>query len=128
MVNAIAPNAPSGATLITMPTMRKSVCETMSMSVTSGLPRSPSSASANANSTAKNSTWRMSPSANAPTTVAGMMCIRNSEALCCLACAVYAGIDEVSIAPGSTFMPAPGCQRFTTIRPTTSASVVTASK
>ena len=37
-------------------------------------------------------------------------------------------MERVSSAAGSTFMPAPGCQRLTITRPTTSASVVIASK
>ena len=37
-------------------------------------------------------------------------------------------MERVSSAAGSTFMPAPGCQRLTITRPTTRASVVIASK
>ena len=88
MVKAMAPKAPIGATFMTMPTMPKNTCAVWSMRSSSGLPRSPSQCSANANRMAINSTCRISPSAKAPTTVFGMMCSRNSTVLCSPALAV----------------------------------------
>ena len=72
MVKAMAPSAPSGATRMMMPTTLNIACETCSMVATSGRPAAPVSASAKPNSTAKNSTCRMLPSAKAPMTLAGM--------------------------------------------------------
>ena len=56
------------------------------MSFVTGLPRSPSIGSDTPNRTANNSTCRMSPLANAPTKVFGMMFSRKSTVFC--ACAL----------------------------------------
>ena len=61
MVKAIAPNAPSGASFMMMPTMPKKHVRDLSMSATSGRPRSPSANSAKPNRIARNSTCRISP-------------------------------------------------------------------
>ena len=51
-----------------------------------GLARAPAADMAKPKSSATKTTSRMSPFANASTTVVGMMCIRNSVTLCALAC------------------------------------------
>ena len=73
IVKAIAPKAPSGAARMTIATMPKKTCAALSITDRTGLPRSPAMWSAKANSIEMNSTWRISPSEKAPTTVAGMM-------------------------------------------------------
>ena len=88
MVKAMAPKAPIGAAFITMPTMPKKTCAVWSMIASSGLPFSPSQCSAKAKRIANSSTCRISPSAKAPTTVAGMMCRKYSTMLCSPALAV----------------------------------------
>ena len=100
-----------------MPTMPKNTYAVWSMRWSSGLPFSPSQCSAKAKRIANNRICRISPSAKAPTTVAGMMCKRNSTVLCSPAFAVYAEIDDVSSVAGSMFIPTPGRQRFTMTRP-----------
>ena len=128
IVNAIAPNAPIGASFMIKPTMRKKMWLTMSMRRSTGSPCSPSACKPKANRIAKNRTWRISPVAKAPTTVDGMISIRNPMVLWSFAFAVKVAIDLVSTVERSTFMPTPGCHRLTTISPITRASVVTTSK
>ena len=57
-----------------------------------------------------------------------MMSIRNASVPCSLDLATKPWIDLVSSDLTSTFMPAPGCRLFTTMRPTISAIVVSTSK
>ena len=78
MVNAIAPNAPMGASFMMKPTTRKSPCETFSMKLTTGRPSSPAEASASPKSSEKSSTCRISPFANASTMVEGITFMRKS--------------------------------------------------
>ena len=84
IVNAIAPNAPIGATFMMMPTIENSTCEVFSTQSNTSVPRPPNLCSAKPNSTENSSTWRISPLANASTTVDGMMFIRNSTVPCIL--------------------------------------------
>src|SRR5215211_7168569 len=71
IVNAIAPNAPIGATFMMKPTILKKMWLVRSIRRRTGSPRSPSICSPKANRMAKNSTCRISPVAKAPTTVDG---------------------------------------------------------
>ena len=80
-VNAMAPNAPIGANLMTMPIRMKKTWQMSSISFSTGLPRSPKRCRAKANNTAKNRTCSMSPAAKAPTTVLGMIAIRKPATL-----------------------------------------------
>ena len=107
-MKAIAPNAPIGATFITMPTMPNSTCDSRSMRSKTGRPFAPKPCSAKPNSTEKNSTWSISPFANASTALFGMIASRNSVVVCILPGAAYCAIAFVSSVAGSTFMPAPG--------------------
>ena len=73
MVKAMAPKAPTGAAYMTIRMTPKKAWPSRSMPATIGRPRSPMPCSAKANTTAKNSTWRISLSAKAPTTLDGKM-------------------------------------------------------
>ena len=76
-VKAIAPNAPIGAAHITMPTTAKIIFAAISMMSTSGFARSPNCTKPKPQTTAMKSTWRILPSAKAPTKVPGMMFVTN---------------------------------------------------
>ena len=73
-------------------------------------------------------TWRISPLANASTSVLGMIASRKSVVLCILLGSVYEATAFMSIDFGSMFMPAPGATTLTMISPTISAIVLTTSK
>jgi len=88
MVNAIAPNAPIGASFMMKPTTMNNPCAIFSMKLTTGRPHSPADAIAKPNSTENSSTCRISPLANASTTVVGMTLSRKSTVPCCLAAVV----------------------------------------
>ncbi len=88
IVNAIAPNAPIGARLVIMRTMRKKVFDSSSIKPMTGFAGSPITASAVPNSMAISSTGRISPCVNAPTNVSGMMCMKKPASPSpCAACA-----------------------------------------
>ena len=73
IVKAIAPKAPIGASRMIMPTMAKSTCDDFSIQSKTSVPRPPKRCSAKPNSTENSSTCRISPLANASTTVFGMI-------------------------------------------------------
>ena len=83
---------------------------------------------ANPNSTATKTTCKISPSAKAFTTVVGMMCIRKSVTLCCLAAPAYAATALLSSDAAFTLKPAPVCTTLPTTNPTNRAIVDTTSK
>jgi hypothetical protein len=76
-VKAKAPKAPSGAARMKIATSLKKASPTELSTASAGSPRGPIIARAKPNGIAKNSTCRMFPSTKAPTTVAGMISIRN---------------------------------------------------
>ena len=79
IVYAIAPNAPIGATTITSADdPEEDLRQPARASAPPAGPRGPSDASATPNRTTKNTTCRMSPFANASTTLDGTMCVRKS--------------------------------------------------
>ncbi len=86
IVNAIAPNAPMGATRVISVTMRKKTAENWLITPSSGAPLGPACDSAVPNSSATSSTCRISPLEKASTSVVGMMCSRNSTVLWPCAC------------------------------------------
>ena len=128
MVNAIAPNAPIGATFMMTPTIAKNTCEIFSMKSNTSVPRPPNLCRQKPNNTANSNTCRISPFANASTTVFGITLRRNSVVLCICPGLVYAATAFVSSVAGSTFIPAPGWTTLTIVRPTSSAMVLTISK
>ena len=128
MVKAIAPKAPSGATFMMMPTMPNRTCESLSISSNTGLPFAPNACRAKPNRTENSSTCRISPFANASTTVFGMTFSRNSVVDCILPGPAYCATALVSRLAGSMFIPAPGWNRLMMTRPTSRARVLTASK
>ncbi|MNT17178.1 hypothetical protein D3C72_1523160 [compost metagenome] len=77
-VKATAPSTPSGASLMMKPIILNSVCEKVSIRLTSGLPGSPTSDSAQPNRIETSSTCSTSPLANAPNTVLGISLSRKS--------------------------------------------------
>ncbi|MNQ45018.1 hypothetical protein D3C85_587930 [compost metagenome] len=81
MVKAMAPKAPSGASFMITPMMPNITWAMPSMNSSTGLPSLPMRCRAKANRMAKNSTWRMLPSAKAPTTVFGITFIRKATVL-----------------------------------------------
>src|SRR5262252_3652934 len=77
-VNAIAPNAASGARRMIIPTTEKTPCANESRKSTTGFARSPMYDSATPNSVAKTRICRMSFLASASTMLEGTMLVRNS--------------------------------------------------
>ena len=73
MVNAMAPNAPMGATFITMPTTLNTGVVRASRKFSTGRPGSPTMARPMPNSTATSSTCRMLSPTKGLTSVLGMM-------------------------------------------------------
>ncbi len=128
MVNAMAPNAPSGANFMTIPTIPNSTWDRPSMNPSMGAPRLPRRCSAKPNSTANSSTWSISPLAKASTTVVGMALSRNSVTDCIFFGSAYAATEAVSSVAGSTFMPLPGRSTLITINPRIRAAVLITSK
>ena len=88
----------------------------------------PNWASAMPNRQEKNSTASSVFSANAPTTLSGMMPSRNSFVVGRCPPPVLASTADASSVAGSTLKPAPGLTRLPTASPKTSANVVTTSK
>ncbi len=88
IVNAIAPKAPTGAAFIKIATSLKTALVADSSMASNGSPRSPINASAMPKRIATNSTCRISPSANAETSVVGMTFIRKPTMLWSCAFAV----------------------------------------
>ena len=86
IVNAIAPNAPIGASRIRIFTIPNTAFVSAPMKSTSGFARAPTIESAKPKRIAINSTCRISPLAKASTTVFGMMCSRKSVTVCAFAC------------------------------------------
>src|ERR1035437_2447480 len=125
-VNAIAPNAPNGATFMMSATIRKKTSREVSSTFVSGAAPLPSVTTANPNSTAKNTICRMSPCAKASTGLEGTICIRKSANFIPCPCAAYADTSPFGIALTSS--PAPGFVMFTIVSPIASANVVTISK
>src|SRR5471030_547100 len=123
MVKAIAPKAPIGATFMTMLTTPKTACEISSISLVTGLPRSPSSDSEKPNRMAISSTCRMSPLVKASPMVLGMMFIRKLTTDWFLALAVNSAMDLVSSVAALAWKPSPGRMMLATNRPITSAKV-----
>ncbi len=118
---------PAGAASITIATILKK-------NFVSESPRSTSRcspriiASASPDSTASISTCSISPLANAPRNVSGIMFSRKPVDVRCCAPLVYCAIAFVSSVAGFAFTPRPGCTTVATISPSTSANVVTTSK
>ncbi len=81
-VNAIAPNAPSGASRMIIARMRNSTCATASINSCTRRPRFGLAFSANPNSSASSSTGSTSPFSNAPTSVSGITCSAKSTSPC----------------------------------------------
>ena len=81
MVNAIAPNAPTGASRTTMRMMPKKKSLARSTTSSTAARFSPSAEIANAASSEGRITCSKSPDTNAPTNVLGMMLSRNSAVL-----------------------------------------------
>ena len=127
-MNAIAPNAPIGASFVTMCTMPNSTRVSPSMKSVTTLPRSPRCASTLPNSSAISRICRISPCANASTIVFGMMCIRKSTVDCPCAFAAYDATALPSSVAGSMLKPTPGRRMCVAARPSTSAKVDTISK
>ncbi len=78
VVNAIAPSTPSGASLMMKLITRKNTCASSSIRLLTRCARSPSSDSAEPNSTENTRTCRMSPFAKASVAVSGMIFSRNA--------------------------------------------------
>ncbi|MNW80460.1 hypothetical protein D3C86_95480 [compost metagenome] len=110
-----------------MLTMPKMACDSSSISLVTGRPRSPSRDSEKPNRMAISSTCRMSPLAKASTKVFGMMFITKSMVDMPSAC-VYCAIDLASRWAGSALKPAPGLRILATSKPMASAKVETTSK
>jgi hypothetical protein len=127
-VKAKAPNAPIGAARMKIATSLNTACPRLSSTFRAGAPRSPTIARAMPNGIEKNSTCRMLPSANAPTTEAGMMSIRKPTGVRSCALAVNSLTLVGSRLAGSMCMPAPGCTRLATVRPRIRAKVETTKK
>lgn len=125
-VYAIAPNAPTGAATITIATTRKKTCISRSSIRVTGRPVRPSDASATPNRREKNTTCRMSPWANAPTTLDGTMWTRKSTNRRSFPWA--ANCDTSAATMREAAIPSPGRTRFITASPIASANVVTTSK
>ena len=70
-----------GATRVISVTMRKNTAEKWLITASNGAPFGPACDSALPNSSATSSTCRISPLANASTSVVGMMCSRKSTVL-----------------------------------------------
>ncbi|MCY1178195.1 hypothetical protein D9M73_185350 [compost metagenome] len=85
-VKAIAPNAPTGAARIRMPTMRNTISATRSIRSSTGSAGSPTSVTAMPNNTATNSVCRIDPSVSADTIVLGMIDIRKPTKVVSCAC------------------------------------------
>ena len=128
IVAAIAPNAPIGAVRMMMPTMPKRTCDSRSMNSKTGAPALPVALSARPKTTENSRTCRMSDRANASAALVGMMPSRKSVMFCPLPAVTYCATAPASSAAGLTFMPAPGFTMLTTMRPMTSAMVLTISK
>ena len=92
MVNAIAPNAPIGATRMMMPTIANSTCDDLLDEVEHQRAAAAELVQAKPNSTANSSTCRISPLANASTTVLGMTFSRKSVVLAICPGFVYAAM------------------------------------
>ena len=108
IVNAIAPNAPIGATFITIETnLNIGAAATCSKSVI-GLPRSPTEAKEIPNNTETNSTCKIFPSVSGLNTVVGIIFIK--KAIIELSCALLTYSDTFADCSvlGSIFSPAPG--------------------
>ena len=127
-MNAIAPNAPIGASRMINATTSKSASDVIAMTSTSRATRAPSRSSARPKTTENSRTCRISPRANAPTTVSGMMLRMKSVVLRCCDADVYCETDATSAVAGSNPTPAPGCSTLTTTSPMVSAAVETTSK
>ena len=125
-VYAIAPKAPIGATTITRLTMRKNTCISRSSIRATGRPARPSEARAAPNRTEKKTTCRISPWANAPTTLDGTMWVMKSTKRSCSPW--VANWLTSPVARREASIPSPGRTRFTTTRPIARANVVTISK
>ncbi len=129
IVKAMAPKAPIGAAYMTIRITPKNACPVRSIPAMIGRPRSPKCMSAKANTTEKNSTCRMLPSAKAPTTLLGKMWKMKSYQWEIVPCSMSPPTVSVTlILPTSALTPAPGFVTFMTTSPRTSATVVMSSK
>ena len=122
-VNAIAPNAPKGATFIKIDTTLNIGAVASRRSSVIGCALSPTEANATPNNTEINKTCRILPSTNGLNTVVGMMFIKKAVSVLSCAFATYSDtFSEVNDA-GSIFNPAPGSIILATTIPITSANV-----
>ena len=96
------------------------------MSLRKGAARSPIAIRAKPIRIEKNSTWRMSPLAKAPTTESGMMARRKSTAVRCASGLAYLATAAASGA--LPVKPAPGWMALPMTRPMISAKLETISK
>ena len=106
--------------------MRKNTCAIRSRMSISGLPEPPSAVSATPNNTAKKTICRISPFANASTTLDGTIFVRKSTNFIPSPALAYCEMSPLASADTST--PSPGRVRFTITRPIASANVLTISK
>ena len=127
-VNAMAPNAPSGARRMMSATTSKRAADIISMISTRRCTLGPSRSKASPNNTENSSTCSTSPRANPPTMVSGMTLRTKSTVLKCCEAVVYAATELVSAVAGSKPTPTPGFSTVTTTRPMSSATVDTTSK
>jgi hypothetical protein len=87
-VKAIAPNAASGASRITMPTMANNPCWRASRTLSRGSARSRKRVSATPSRMENSNTWRISFRASASTTLVGIMFSTKSANESCRTAAV----------------------------------------
>ena len=127
-VNAIAPNAPIGASHITNPTARKRITEADSIKPTNGRARSPETAAENPTKIAISSTCSNSPEVSAAGKVVGMMFIKKLEMLWLSAAAAYCATAVPSSWLICAWKPAPGLSTLATSTPSNKATVDSASK
>ena len=129
MVKAIAPNAPIGAARMIKRDDTEERIRTPSMNCATGSAALAHELQANANSSGEEQHLQDVALGEGADDGAGNDVQRDSPRRSCCAAWVDVGLDaRVSMRRASTFMPTPGCQRFTTTRPMISASVVITSK
>ena len=109
MMNAMAPNAPMGATFMIQDMILKISSRTVSMRLMTGRQRSrPMTTIAAPKKTEKNRTWSKLLLANAPITEVGMMSRRKEAASLGGAVPVFAFSASWERVLGSMWSPAPG--------------------
>ncbi len=125
MMNAMAPNAPMGATFMIQDMILKTSSRTVSMRLMTGRQRSrPMTTMAAPKKTEKKRTWSRLLFANAPMTLVGITSRMKEAASLGAAFPVWAFRASCESELGSIWSPAPGWTRFPTIRPKTNAKSV----